>query len=63
MVRGLEAASGNLGARGVRAVAIREIGPPESLRAAEIPLEAAADAHRLLQSRTSIGKIVLRVRD
>ena len=31
--------------------------------AAEIPLERAGEAHRLLQSRTSIGKIVLTVRD
>ena len=31
--------------------------------AAEIPLERAGEAHRLLHSRTSIGKIVLTVRD
>lgn len=63
MVRGFETAAGELGAGSVRAVAIRRTGPPESLECAEIPLERAGEAHRLLQSRMSIGKIVLTVRD
>lgn len=37
MVRGREAAAGELGERGVRAVSIRRAGPPESLEAVEVP--------------------------
>jgi len=47
----------------VRAVEILRTGPPESLECGEIPLERAGEAHRLLQDRASIGKIVLVARD
>jgi hypothetical protein len=63
MVRGFKTVAGKLGARSVKAVSLRETGPPESRACGEIPLERAGDAHRLLQGRTSIGKIVFAVRD
>lgn len=53
-----------LGAVLLRAVFdLAERGEARPVIAAEIPLESAGEAHRLLQSRTSIGKIVLTVRD
>jgi hypothetical protein len=63
MVRKFETAAGELGAGSIRAVSIRRTGPPDSLVYEEIPLENASEAHRLLEGRTSIGKIVLSVRD
>lgn len=49
MVRGLETAAGELGARGVRAVSIRRTGPPESLECVDLPRPEPASGEVLIR--------------